>query len=90
MPPERLWQELERDKANYPIRVWCYSADKCTAKVVPNVNGTQWQARANMSVQGFQEFNSKYTTSGYRLAYHQYYADVQGVEFHQAVWLKDK
>lgn len=90
MPPEQLWQELEQNKANYPIQVTCKAADKCFAKVVPNTNGTRWQARANMSVQGFQEYNSKYTALGYRLASHQFYVDGGGVEFHQAVWLKDK
>jgi hypothetical protein len=89
MPPERLWQELERDKSNYPKQVWCKAADTCAAKVVPNVNGTQWRARANMSVQSFHEFNSYYTGFGYRLASRQYYVDANGVEFHQAVWLKD-
>lgn len=90
MPPDRLWQELERDKSNYPKSVLCWAADRCAAKVVPNVNGTQWQARANMNVQSFREFDKKYTDLGYRLAARQFYIDANGVEFHQAVWLKDK
>jgi polyglycine hydrolase-like protein len=90
MPPDRLWQELERDKLNYPIELWCKADGLCTARRIPNVNGTQWQARANMSVQGFSEWNAKYTALGYRLAYHQYYPDVNGVEFHQAVWLRNR
>lgn len=90
MPPDQLFRELERDKTNYPIQVWCKAAGTCAAKVVPNVNGTMWQARANMSEQGFNEFNNKYIALGYRLADHHSYFDGNGVEFHQAVWLKDR
>ena len=90
MPPEQLWQQLERDTSHYPTNVRCWAADRCAATVVPNVNGTQWQARANMSEQSFQEFDRKYTAMGYRVACHQFYYDVNQVAFHQALWLKNQ
>jgi hypothetical protein len=89
MPPEQLWQQLERDTSHYPTNIRCWAADRCAATVVPNVNGTQWQANANMSEQSYQESNRKYTAQGYRLAAHQFYFDANQVAFHQALWLKD-
>jgi hypothetical protein len=89
IPPDQLFGQLERDTSHYPIRLTCWAADRCAATIVPNVHGTQWQARANMSEQAFQDFDKKYTALGYRVASHQFYFDANQVQFHQAVWLKD-
>jgi hypothetical protein len=89
MPPQQLWQQLQSDASHYPINVRCWSADRCAATIVPNTNGTQWQAGANMSEQSFQEADRKLTALGYRLACHQFYYDASQVQFHQGLWLKN-
>ena len=85
---ELLVKKLEQDKSHYPIQVWCHSVAKCGAMVVPNVNGTQWEMRAYMNTQSFQDANTKYSALGYRLVYRQELQNVESI-YYQALWLKD-